>query len=257
MGLTAQYFGVLQREADPPALPRPLSETWEATTAYGRWHVGMADEIGLLSLDAALSWFDETKRRAADHPIFTALVEDSDWCLLSVAGRGSRHIVIKPEAAEDYQWGQAALGLRRETSERWDLVDWLAEIGVAAAAQGTLAQRLATENFVFAEGALFDVLDVLGISPEPPQAPSPFLEATWLDEEGTISLGGREVKLTEARYVFGRGESFYGIWDREAPGPPITRFADDDPEAWNQAQGTMYDLNLEWARAELGRRPEA
>lgn len=55
--------------------------------------------------------------------------------------------------------------------------------------------------------------------PQPP--PSPSQEAVQFSHSGT-------------RYLLGWGQTFYGIWDRQAPGPPVRSFP-RTAEGWREA----------------------
>jgi zinc-ribbon domain len=62
-----------------------------------------------------------------------------------------------------------------------------------------------------------------GRAPEilsPPRTPSPSPNLTF-SHEG-------------ARYILGYTQQYYGIWDKQAPGPPAERFARTD-QGWQQA----------------------
>jgi hypothetical protein len=54
---------------------------------------------------------------------------------------------------------------------------------------------------------------------QPP--PSPSQEAVQFSHSGT-------------RYLLGWGQTFYGIWDRQAPGPPVRTFP-RTAEGWREA----------------------
>lgn len=70
-----------------------------------------------------------------------------------------------------------------------------------------------------AGGAAAPTAGAPSASPQPP--PSPSQEAVQFSHSGT-------------RYLLGWGETFYGIWDRQAPGPPVRTFA-RTAEGWREA----------------------
>ena len=74
----------------------------------------------------------------------------------------------------------------------------------------------------------------------PPQAqradPQPATE-----EPGRIGQGALRFSHSGYRYVLGYGPDFFGLWDRQTPGGPVTKFPRTD-EGWNQAWNQFSGL---------------
>ena len=54
----------------------------------------------------------------------------------------------------------------------------------------------------------------------------------------TTTPDGMTFSHSGQRFVLGYGPDFYGIWDRQAPGPPVMRFPRTDP-GWQEAWRTF------------------
>jgi len=65
-------------------------------------------------------------------------------------------------------------------------------------------------------------------TPEQPPSPTP------VPAEPRIGEGALRFSHSGFRYLLGYGPDFFGIWDRQAPGGPVSRFPRTD-EGWNQA----------------------
>ena len=50
-----------------------------------------------------------------------------------------------------------------------------------------------------------------------------------------------ELSHMGSRYAIGRGADYYGIWDAQAPGPPVHRFSRSD-EGWRAAWAAFHTL---------------
>jgi hypothetical protein len=60
-----------------------------------------------------------------------------------------------------------------------------------------------------------------------------------------LNPGYRSIEPTDARFVFGSGDGFVGVWDRERPEGPIDRF-DESLEGKHAAQQRTEALLFEW-----------
>jgi uncharacterized membrane protein YeaQ/YmgE (transglycosylase-associated protein family) len=78
--------------------------------------------------------------------------------------------------------------------------------------------------------------------PGPPLQEPPAVEPRIEDEALQFSHSGQ-------RYLLGYGADFFGIWDRELPGPPVRRFPRTD-EGWREAW--LAYVTMEPVRAEVG-----
>ena len=72
--------------------------------------------------------------------------------------------------------------------------------------------------------------------PEGPVLPSEPAVAVASPGASTPQVGEGALRFSHSgyRYLLGYGQDFFGIWDRETPGPPVHRFPRND-EGWNQA----------------------
>ncbi len=73
------------------------------------------------------------------------------------------------------------------------------------------------------------------------QAPSPVMQPAtgWLPQSPASSprsQGDEALQFTHSgrRFLLGYGTDFFGIWDRERPGPPVSRFPRTD-DGWRAA----------------------
>lgn len=92
---------------------------------------------------------------------------------------------------------------------------------------------------VLADDFVYELFELLGL-PLPPKVPTGFEGAEWIDDSRGASFGDKSWDPRTARYVVGGGDGFFGIWDRENPGPPIERF--EGPDAWRQAMDRVPEL---------------
>jgi len=74
----------------------------------------------------------------------------------------------------------------------------------------------------------------LGSSADP-SAPAPIATATAPMATAPVTAAG-QVTFTHSgfRWLLGYGADFFGIWDRQSPGPPVWRFPKND-DGWAQA----------------------
>ncbi len=72
-------------------------------------------------------------------------------------------------------------------------------------------------------------------SATPPQSAAPAQSATSA-QSATPPPADQSIRFTHSgrRYLLGYGTDFFGVWDRQTPGPPIMRFPRTD-EGWRAA----------------------
>jgi hypothetical protein len=82
------------------------------------------------------------------------------------------------------------------------------------------------------------VMPVGGVAPAGVEGPSPFTGADpTAPAPARVGEGAVRFSHSGYRYILGYGADFFGVWDREAPGPATLRFPRTDDgwvEAWNR-----------------------
>jgi hypothetical protein len=121
----------------------------------------------------------------------------------AAATTGTRSVDTGPPQAAEPPTPQAAPTAQSEEVSRQTTAPQAAVEQPAQAAQAAQA----------APGRAPEILS-------PPRTPSPSPNLTF-SHEG-------------ARYILGYTQQYYGIWDKQAPGPPAERFARTD-QGWQQA----------------------
>jgi hypothetical protein len=74
------------------------------------------------------------------------------------------------------------------------------------------------------------------VTPPPPVPPAPEPGPVPFPAPPTPIVGEGALRFSHSgeRYILGYGQEFFGIWDRNVPGPPMLRYPRTD-EGWNEA----------------------
>jgi hypothetical protein len=215
----------------------------------GAWVLSEIREVEPLE---ALEEFAKT-RSVPRRSLLCAHVEDSDYAYASTVFGGEvvSRILFNEKVADGYQEGRWAIA--RCTSQATD--DWRERAAERLSAwssatprhvEGRVVLELTAREWTFAESAIDRLLDALQLPLPIPVPPPEFEGAVWLQDRGRYHSRGRDVNKATARYVLGSGVDFHGLWDRQHPGPAISRFP-KDPEGWRKA-------HEKWDRLVAGRR---
>lgn len=158
-------------------------------------------------------------------PSLIAHVEDSD-CSLTVALRPSVEpvlVVFNGDVARDY-------GVIADIANRiaWDgpgLAEWALRVGLPSLDPEEI-NRMVQQAWTHAEDPIELISKRLGLAllARPSHAD---LEGLLEIHDSRTRIGGVDYITTETRYAWGRGDGFYGVWDRLHPGPPIKAFPGD------------------------------
>lgn len=163
-------------------------------------------------------------------------IEDSDYAYLAGFERGRIvwALVLNEASAADYEEGVTALERcqRIARTEPWQPV---AAEAFARWSETGLPQRSGRSDVLallkrrgteMAEDLVDEVLDLVGLTldDDRPRESFSFGGAVFVADSGMTVLGDTKLDLATTRYVWGWGEEFYGIWDRERPVAPIARF---------------------------------
>ena len=176
----------------------------------------------------------ETASADADDSALVAWIEDSDFAYVATAnhGRVVARLLLNPRTADDYREGVEALSKIEGQFGPSSPEDRAAE---SLAAWSSLAPRqvgaeaviqILEKEWLFAEEGVGELLEALGLGQPEYRPPAGFEEVGYLWRSGKAWRGRRSIDIAKQRYVRGKGRGFYGIWDRERPGPPIKRFRD-------------------------------
>lgn len=160
-----------------------------------------------------------------DQPSLIAHVEDSD-CSLVVALRPSVEpvlVVFNGNVARD-------CGVIADIVNRiaWDgprFAEWASSVGLPSLDPEEVT-RTVQQDWTHAEDPIELIGKRLGLAllARPSHAD---LEGLLEIHDSRTRIGRIDYTTTETRYAWGRGDGFYGVWDRLHPGPPIEVFPGD------------------------------
>lgn len=195
--------------------------------------------------ESAWKEFVDLSRKIGAHheAVLGVALEDSDFALVtSVVLTDVALAVINSELAEGHVEGSWALAQCERLFGRsdWqaDAASSFAEWSVAAplSAQARDIELILRRRWTAVDEAFDSLLRLLGLAlPEPSLAG--FAEASGVRNSGRAN---GKINRAKARFVYGWGDDFTGIWDRANPGPPIRRF----PKTLEGAR----QANKEWLR---------
>ncbi len=192
-------------------------------------------------------------------PGLAAFVETSDFGYVAASEAGAGIVVrgiVNPRNAEDSDEGVWALERVRSVYGRpWkatparQLVEWSRH--TPRRISPDQAKRLLYTDHLFPEQALEELFLLLGL-PVPQYEEDVLLfgederlqGALWLWSRGRREFAGLNVDFGRSRYIPGIGTDFFGIWDRNEPGPPIRRYP--------KTSDGVAQAEREWIRLQLG-----
>lgn len=159
-----------------------------------------------------------------DMPSLIAHVEDSDCSLVAgiAPGTTTALVVFNPDLAEDY--GELADVVDEFESDPAQFAAWATQVGLPRVDLDEL-RHLAEREWVHAEMAVDELGERLGVDLLTSPA---YTELDGLLQliDARFKIGAVSYKGDETCYALGRGDGYFGIWDRRNPGPPVKRFAD-------------------------------
>lgn len=164
--------------------------------------------------------------------VLSIVIEDSDYAALLVASSAGESMGVVNEAvAVEYELGrwiveassaEQSVGPSTQTISAM-LAEWAACNSVELSEQEV--HDVLTQDWDLAEDAVDRLLGLLDVAVAAGTAPAgDFEEAISLPRSGKQRISGQVIELENVRFLCGEGETFVGIWDREAPGPPIQRY---------------------------------
>lgn len=236
MGTTSEMLALFPAEERTDLPPQVAGE--DALSEDGWLVIAVADPLSPNELETVVQGWDRAGRARR---AIAALVEDGDYLYVTAFGPGGvvRH-VIGPESADGTLWGGEALALTRQTRNVLDdLVERLAAIRESKALDATGLRSLSSREWVDHVDALEALFASLRLPLPDVGTETLFESAAFIPQSGRVRVFGKEVDLSSSRFVFGWGEGFLGIWDRETPGPPLHRF-ELSTEGQRQA---LHELN--------------
>jgi uncharacterized RDD family membrane protein YckC len=77
------------------------------------------------------------------------------------------------------------------------------------------------------------------------------LPASEVAKAAPVGEGALQFSHSGSRFLLGFGRDHFGIWDRQAPGPPIERFARTD-EGWREAWLRYSAIEPTWVEVGMG-----